>query len=433
MSGLRQLVATTPGLYRLLSIVTSLLLLVLAVVATFAAQTAQSASRDMRRNTAPVLVATQSLLASLAEADAAATAALLTGANEDREQRRLYEEALARANAQSEEISALIGDDADAHDHLKRLGVRVTQYAGLIEAARASVKAGVPGGEQYLLSALDLLAAGIRDDVARLTAASEARLDRDEARRGRGVLPAVAVGVVALAGLLMSSVVMTRRSHRLVNPLLAIAGFAVVAVVSGLVFVHARATDDIDVARGRGYEAIALTATIQTEAFGGKTDESVSLISADPSRRVSADAAAGRLTGELGVVTEEVVAGARDGSVAGGGLLAASVREADSARERAAAAELLVRWQRYRDAVDRLRAAPPDQARALAVGPVSSTFNGFNFSVESVLAQNRDQFLEGVAAADDRAGGVAIVTILLPLVAMLAALGGFQVRINEYR
>ena len=61
----------------------------------------------------PVLVATQQLVASLAEADAAASAAFLSGQNEDPEQRRLYEQALARAGQQVEEIAALAGDDDD--------------------------------------------------------------------------------------------------------------------------------------------------------------------------------------------------------------------------------------------------------------------------------------------------------------------------------
>ena len=68
---------------------------------------------------------------------------------------------------------------------------------------------------------------------------------------------------------------------------------------------------------------------------------------------------------------------------------------ADSARERAAVAEMLVRWQRYQVRREALRRASGDDARRLATGDVSSTFNGFNFSVESVLCDNRAQFLAG--------------------------------------
>ncbi|HEX7276188.1 MAG TPA: hypothetical protein VF244_02345, partial [Acidimicrobiales bacterium] len=74
-----------------------------------------------------------------------------------------------------------------------------------------------------------------------------------------------------------------------------------------------------------------------------------------------------------------------------------------------------------------------NQQRAIAVGPGSATFNGFNFSVESVLSDNRGQFLDGLASAADRMGSLTLVALFLPLVAAAGALGGFQLRINEYQ
>ena len=55
---------------------------------------------------APVLVATQDVFASIAEADAASSAVFLSGTDEDREQRRLYEVAhRTRPPRQLEEVS----------------------------------------------------------------------------------------------------------------------------------------------------------------------------------------------------------------------------------------------------------------------------------------------------------------------------------------
>jgi hypothetical protein len=68
----------------------------------------------------------------------------------------------------------------------------------------------------------------------------------------------------------------------------------------------------------------------------------------------------------------------------------------------------------------------------VAVGPAAATFNGFNFSVESVLSDNRDQFLEGLASSADRLGYLTLIALLVPLVAALGALGGLQLRLNEY-
>ena len=101
---------------------------------------------------------------------------------------------------------------------------------------------------------------------------------------------------------------------------------------------------------------------------------------------------------------------------------------------RAAVAELLVRWQRYADTVTALRAAPtPDAGRVIAVDAGSSTFNGFNFSLESVLGDNRTQFLDALDRSSDALRGLTLLALVLPVLAALAALLGYQLRINEYR
>ena len=92
------------------------------------------------------------------------------------------------------------------------------------------------------------------------------------------------------------------------------------------------------------------------------------------------------------------------------------------------------RWQRYRDTVAALRSAPSAaDARAVAVGRSNAEFNGFNFSVEAVLGQSRGQFLAGLETAADRTERVPTAALLLVLGALVAALWGFQLRINDYR
>src|SRR5690242_13121157 len=79
---------TTPGVYRLWSIVIAVGLAASALTATVSASALKSGTHRAETNSGPVLVAVQSLVSDLAEADAAATAAFLSGANEDPEQRR---------------------------------------------------------------------------------------------------------------------------------------------------------------------------------------------------------------------------------------------------------------------------------------------------------------------------------------------------------
>lgn len=429
---IRATAATTPGRYRLWSVVTAGLLLATAVAGWAAATALRSGTDRIRNNAGPVLVATQQLVSSLAEADAAATAAYLSGRQEDPESRRLYEQALARASAQIQDVSALIGDDPTTHAGLKELSVAVTRYAALVEAARVTNQAGVPNSERYLVDALNLLAATVADDAARLTAATQARFERDEDRRDTGVLPAVAVAVLALAVLVAAQLWVFRQSRRLLNLPMALATVLLVGAIGWLAYATFQSGNDIERARSDGYDSISLTSRIQTTAYRAKADETVALIANDPARRASAASTAQTLLS--GQATPAAVEAVRQGEPPGlAGLLTDAAAVADSDRERAAVAEMLVRWQRYQDTAAQLRATTDAaQARAVAVGPASATFNGFNFSVESVLSDNRDQFIEGLASAARRLGSLSLVALFLPLVAAAAALGGLQLRINEY-
>lgn len=435
--------STTPGRYRVWSIALGGALVLVALAGTGAAASLDASTERIRDNTGPVLIATQQLVASLAEADAAATAAFLSGASlsgaspagrvEDPEQRRLYEQALARASEQLEDVASRIGEDPATHDALTAIAIQVTRYAGLVEAARALSATEAGGGEEYLVDALNLLSTTVAEDTRRLTVATQERFEADEAGRDAGLVVAVVLGLAALGGLIAVQVALTRRTHRLLNLPLVLATVALAGAVGWLAVANARSGDDLDDARRGGYDSIALTAEIQASGFRAKSDETVALITGDRSRQEAAQRQAAQLLD--GEVTDGVVASVREGEpLSLDGLLADAAARADSARERAAVAELFVRWQRYDDTVVDLRAAATaDARRELAVGPASSTFNGFNFSVESVLGDNRTQFLAGLDRATERLGGLTAVTLLVPLAAAVAALGGLQLRINEYR
>jgi hypothetical protein len=97
-------------------------------------------------------------------------------------------------------------------------------------------------------------------------------------------------------------------------------------------------------------------------------------------------------------------------------------------------AEAGLRWQRYLTTVAALRAAPnAAAATAIAVGQANSDFNGFNFSVEAILGQNRGQFLDGLGTAADRTSRLPTGVLLLLLGALGAMFWGYQLRIRDYR
>lgn len=430
---------STPSLYRIGSIITAVALAFAALGGFLAASALDSRTGQLRNRTGPVLVATQELFSSLAEANSAATSAYLSGANEDREARRNYELAVERSAFLVERVASLIGDSALAHQALADLAGKLTRYAGLVETARTQLRAGsASSAGASLSSALDLMNSGIAGDISRLNAATSARLDSDYRRPVLQLLTSVVLLAVAVGCLLWLQRAITKRTKRLLNLPLAASTVVLVIALVWLVVAENRQRSDLDAGRDRGYESIALTSQIQTTAYRAKAAEAVVLTS--DARGTAAfeavETASKALAGAA--LDARVVVDARDGKpLSGSGLLIDAAARANGARERAAASEMLVRWQRYRDVSTALQAAAAggDQrgATALALQSGSSAFTGFNLSVESVLRDNREEFAAELTAASDRLRLLRVGMLALPLIALLLMLWGVQMRISEYR
>ncbi len=426
--------ASAPARYRLAAVATVGAIGLAALVAFVAASRLTSSSDRALQNTGPVLVAIQDVFASIAEADAASAAVFLSGQDEDREQRRLYEVALERSTAQLEEVSRLVGDDDATHDSIKTIAAALTEYAGLVEAARLANVQGVIGASERLRDAIAVVQDRIVPEVESITEGAQARLDDDVGGGQTATILALFVAAAAIGVLVAGQIWVSRRTNRLLNlPMLAATVLVAVALV-WLLLAWVRQQNDLELARDGGYDSIALTSDIQTTAFRYKTLESLSLISTgDPDEQVTL----ARRLAAVDVGEPDLVESARRGEAVGDGLLLEANRTADSTREQAATAEMLVRWDRYRDTSEDIQLALDANERVaaieLAVGPGNADFNGFNTSVESVLSDNRSQFTTGLRDARNHLDWLRVAMIGLPGLAALACLWGYQLRIREYQ
>lgn len=427
-----RIAGSTPARFRMWSLAVVIAIVVAALANWWAAGQLVDSGDRAEQNTAPVLVAVQDVFASIAEADAASAAVFLSGADGDREQRRLYEVALERATGQLEEVARLVGDDEVAHESIKEISADLVRYAGLVEAARLATVNSLPGADSDLLSAIDIVQDGIVPEVQALTARAQADLDDDVDSGTIATAIALAWSAVVVVLLLAAQAHLRARTNRLIAPAVALATLLILTTGIWMAAAWIARQADLDDARDGGYDSIALTADIQTSAFRYKTLESLALLGAGDI--AEQDTLATRLAAVP--IDDEVIADARTGDAVGAGLLLEANRRADSAREQAATTELLVRWDRYRATSDEIRFAvdrnQDDAAVALATGPGNSDFNGVNTAVESVLSDNRSQFLDGVATARNRLDRLRLAGVLLPAIAALLTLWGFQRRIREY-
>ena len=405
----------TPGYLRRWNVVLLALVAAFAVVGSAASLVMRSASQTTSDNTAPALIGVQDLFASVAEANTAATAAYLstraTGA-EDRVNRNLYRNAIQRASSQTEEVSAIIGDDPVAHQALKRIGIALTEYSGRIEAARVANVNGLPEADQQLRDALRIVQDDVGAAVNTLNERGQSQLstERDDGRILTWV--AIGLGLITLGALLNVQAGLLRRTNRILNPLLVLATLLIAAVVGLLTIGPVVRGQTLDNASAGGYDAIDTTSRIQTAAFDLQSRLSLQLLEGDDEDLEPLFTEVAESIDRLG-------------------------RGADSTRELAAADALQARWDRYVEAARGIDArsarGPTDEAVALFQGEGLSTFNGLNTAIESALSDNRSQFLDGVAQAANAVGNTPYLTIVLPVLAAGAVMLAIQRRLGEYR
>ena len=407
---------TTPAILRTWSVALSALLILAAVTASLATLAFDASVERVAENTGPVLISTQGLVASIAEADAANTAVFLSGDDQDRQQRSLFLGAMSRAPQQIEDISAGLDDDTVSHDALKQVGSQLVEYSQLTERARLNNLANNSSATADLEESLELVAGpdGMLANTQIINDRTQASFTNETNSGSVLWIVSIISLILAFIGLLVAQYNLRRRTKRLINVPLVLATVCVLVLGVWLMAALVGRLSDLQLAQNDAYNTIALTADLQTEAFEFKTQEARAIINNDLS----------------------LFDGTTENRANVTALLSSMSAEADSQRERAAIANLQQRWNRYLGTNEQITNAlsvnGTEAARVLAISDGNRDFNGFNTTVETVLLSNRDQFNSAIESAANRLKFLQLGSILLPLLALAFMLLGYQARINEY-
>lgn len=384
----------------------------------------QAAARSSTTSSGPSLIGLQDMFASVAEANAAATAAHLATAvsgQEDRTNRNLYLDALGRANDQVALVAADLGPDDPAQEPLRRVARSLATYSGDVEAARLANLNRLPEADDRLGQALSVVELDIGPAVAEATALTRDRFDRDAEQGRLVVFAALAITTITILAMTWMQYRLALRIRRILNPFLVLATLAVIGVLVVLARGEWVRTTALDDARFGGLDAIVNTAELQSRAFAIQSELALALVDDE-----SSSAARQERFDTIGQLAEEASS-----------LVEFTVIEADSTRERAAGEALGVRWDRYRSDVDAIivaaSAGNAAEATALLRGPGLSSFNGVNTAIESVLSDNRSQFIDGVEVAGSAVELNPWLCLLLSVAAGLLALVGVQRRLGDYQ
>ncbi len=396
-----------------MAIVTVLALIAVGAVAWLLTDRLVSETEEVATSTGEVLIATQQVSASFAEADAAAVSVHLAGADGNREQRRLFEQATDRATSSLERVARLVGDDERSHEALQDIAAATTTYAGLIEAARLASIEELPGADAMLRQASSVNRSEISPDVQSIADRARARFDDQTSSVWYAV--AIILLVIAVGVLLGAQFMLSRWFRRLINVPLVAASIVMIVLLVLSSRGFATQQQAFDDAQTQAFDAIQISEQIQQSAYRHRALSTTAVLDGS-----AAD----------GLIDLE-------SALEGSGLLAQARDAASSDRERAGADEVIARWTRYVDenrrSQDALGRGDVAAAEAITQGAANSAFNGFNTTVEAALLDNREQFLNQLQTASDSLQWLRGLILGGSLLAAVFVWWGFAQRIGEYR
>jgi hypothetical protein len=361
---------------------------------------------------AQVLIATQQLQSAIAEADAAATSNFLVP---DREQARLFRDALDQAAAGLETAARNAGDDEAIHTTLTTIGAALVRYSSQVERAN-TVRASATSADPALLEpASALLYDVIRPGAKSLLDASTEKYNDDAGKLGNVSTLGLITAVIALLVLLEAQLFIAKKHRRVINVPLLLATVCLLLGTGWFAAATIRQHRQLGATRTRAYDALVRISLVRERAFSLKTAESLYALS--PTKE-----------------NAELVGGPESSGVTD--KIAELVDSADTATEASAGRELGVRWDRYLADRERSLAAPPTgkpSPATLASGPSNASFGAFNAVLDSVLADNQSQFDLGLADAKARMRNLRLILAVASALAVVLAAWGVQLRLREYR
>ena len=412
---LRAWLATTPG--RLIALLAALLVVCAAfgVATVWTASSHAGAAQDVARTDQRLSGDARQIYGSLANADTTASSAYLAGGVEPAALRQRYLNDIASANGALTEAAKAAGDDSGVAGPIGMLSDQIPVYTGVVETARADNRLGLPIGGAYLGEASAVMHGRLLPAADQLFGAETARLGSHQNDAGAFAYPAVFVGLIVLALLVVAQVWLTRRTRRMFNPGLLGSTAAIVVALIWLVAALTLQHDNIGKSRQQGSAQIESLAQAETSALRAHGDESLFLITGGEDLSYSGDYAksAAKLDQELkqaaniATPADSAVASAQTAS-AGGQAAHARMTAANAAGQ-------------YSTAV-----------HSVTAGDTATRFTALHDVIDSAIKTDQSAFTRYAKASRTDVDGLSPVMAVLALLAAAGCVVGIGARLREY-
>lgn len=414
--------STTPERLRCVEAVLVVAALVLGALGVLGGMARADAVRDARTRIAALTTGAADLYQSLADADAMATTGYVSGGLEPAALRARYDDDIQRAGQRLAAAASLLPPGDPAIGAISTVGEQLPVYTGLVENARALNRLGLPLGQSYLASASKLMQTTILPAVQQVRGAESTALAAAY-RQGAAIPFAVlAIGLAAVLALVDLELRERRRTNRVLNLGLLVAGLAVLVLVGWWAVAAITADTRLGGAQGHSDAGAALD-DARIAVLSARSNESLVL--------VARNSGGGSSNQGFAVQLARVVDN--------GGLLARAERADPDLDDRVGA--LRAAATAWGDAHRGVRQLDDGGQYAQAVasvvgqGPGTSggAFDALDAALAKAIGEERAAFAVDVEAAEGALVALPWISAALALVAAGAVIVGMGRRVGEYR
>ncbi|MFD5796880.1 hypothetical protein ACFWIO_25815 [Streptomyces diastatochromogenes] len=425
----RAAATTEPGRLRIIGAVLALLVVAFGAVTAWQTSERAAAADDVLHRSQPLSAGAAGIYRSLADANTAASSGFLAGGQETADSRDRYEKDIRTAAEGLVTAAANAEPGSPSEATVAKLNQLLPEYKGLIERARTYNRQGYPVGGAYLRYANEKMQKEMLPAAEDLYTKENQRLDADYGDATPYPWAAIALGVLALAGLGWAQHRTYRRTNRVLNHGLVAATAATGVVLLWLVVGHTVAVSGLDGSYDHGIRSLKVLHDARIASLKARGNENLSLV------------ARGAETVTVGGQTYDAYYYDfdKDMTVLGKGLTEADRLADDQAGTKpvkAAEGNMAVWKKRHTSARTEDENGNYQQALDMVIGGKGATGECFD-SVDSNLARAIDheqtEFQQAAGDGLDAMTGLTLGAAVLAVLGAAGAVAGIGRRLSEYR
>ncbi|WP_343244889.1 hypothetical protein [Streptomyces sp. SID14478] len=429
---LRSAATTEPGRLRIIGAVLALLVVAFGATTAWQMTDRSAAADDVLHSSQPLSADAAAIYRSLADANTAASSGFLAGGQETPATRERYEKNIRIAADKLVTAAASTDPGTSSAKTITKLNTLLPEYKGLVERARANNRQGFPLGGAYLRYANEKMQTEMLPAAEDLYTNENERLRDDYDAATPYPWIAIALGVLALAGLVWAQRRNYRRTNRVFNHGMLAATAASVVVLLWLVVGHTVARSGLNSSYDTGVRSLNVLHDASIASLKARGNENLTLVS----RGAETVLVKGKSEDKYNVdfnkqmttlATKLKAAGSlTEGDAAG----LAPVTKANESMQEWKARHKVAREQdddgNYQGALDKIIGSKQDK-------PTGECFDLVDQSLDKALAHEQRQFSADATGGRDAMTGLPVGAAVLAVLAAAGAVLGIGRRLSEYR